>query len=154
MLLSTRARILPGLLLAFATAAANSTELPANFPSDVPIADYMQVTGVTVVRDSMMVYLQAPDRTIGDVVAWFRSGLGANGWESEGDTESERMAILAYSKQGRRCGVSVTNFVMNEAMQRDDSIKGITLQLAGAPKSREDAAEEASEAASDMSASD
>ena len=131
MLSSTRIKSLLGLLLAFSTAAASSAELPANFPADVPIADYMQVTSVTVVRDSMMLTLQAPDKTISDVAAWVRSGLDANGWKSEGDQESERNAILAYTKQGRRCGVSVTNFVFNESMQMDDSIKGITLQVSG-----------------------
>ena len=151
MLSSARVKILLGLVLTF-TAAAHSTELPANFPADVPIADYMQVTNETVVRDSMMVDLHAPDKTIDDVVAWFRSGLAANGWKSEGDQVLARMAILAYTKQGRRCGINVTNFVFDASMQMDDSTKGITLQLSGSPAADDDAVEEASEAASDMAA--
>ena len=150
MLSSTRTRILSGLVLLFAGAAATATELPANFPADVPIAHYMQVTGVTVVRDSMMVNLHAPDKTVGDVVDWFRANLGANGWKSEGDLVTERNAILPYTKQGRRCGVSITNFIMDESMQMDESIKGITLQLSGAAKVDDGAVEESSEAASDL----
>ena len=131
--------------LAMAATAAPAAELPSGFPGDVPIADYMEVVNVTVVRDSMMVGLQAPGKSIDDVFAWFQSGLSANGWKSEGEQKSARNAILAYTKDGRRCGVSITNFIMNESMQMDDSIKGITLQLSGGAAKKEQPAEAASE---------
>jgi len=145
----TRMRHLAGLVALLTLATVTAAELPGNFPGDVPIADYMQVTNVTVVRDSMMVSLHAPGKTIADVAGWFQSGLAANGWKSEGEQVSERNAILAYKKNGRRCGVSITNFVMNEAMQMDDSIKGITLQVSGAEAPAEEEAEAAGEATMD-----
>ena len=116
----------------FATAMLCAAELPASFPPDVPIAEYMQVKNVTQVRDDLMIDLHAPDQTLQDVIDWFKSGLAAAGWNSDGETLLPRSAILAYSKDGRKCGVSITNFVMNEAMQMDESIKGITLQISGA----------------------
>ena len=61
--------------LAFAPATA--AELPGSFPGDVPIADYMVVVNVTQVRDSMMIDLHAPGKTLADVVEWFQSGLAA-----------------------------------------------------------------------------
>ena len=140
--------------LASVATAAPAAELPAGFPADVPIADYMQVANVTVVRDSMQVSLHAPGKSIDDVFAWFQSGLGANGWKSEGEQKSARNAILAYTKNGRRCGVSITNFIMNESMQMDDSIKGITLQLSGGAKKKQESAEAASEMTSEAAAAD
>ena len=151
--LFSRVRTLLGIACLCAAAVANAAELPAEFPSDVPIADYMELINVTVVRDSMMISFHAPDKTIEDVVAWFQSGLNANGWTSEGDHVTARNAILAYKKQGRRCGVSVTNFVMDEAMQMDDSIKGITLQLSGSKAPDEGTTDSAAEATMDAASS-
>lgn len=137
------------LVAAVALYAANcsfAADLPANFPGDVPVADYMQLAGVSEVGDTLMVDLHAPGRSIGDIVEWFTSGLTAAGWTSEGEQVSARQAILAYKKNGRRCGVSVTNFVLNSSMQMDDTIKGITLQITGAPAAADDAVESTSEA--------
>lgn len=133
-----------GVLIFVIGGAASAAELPANFPSDVPIAEYMEVTSVTQVRDDMMVDLHAPGQTIEAVVEWFQAALTAAGWESDGDSISERKAILAYSKNGRRCGVSITNFVLNSSMQMDESIKGITLQVSAAAAPSAGASESAS----------
>ncbi len=129
--------------------ASNSiaTDLPASFPGDVPVANYMQVASVTEVGDNLMVDLHAPGKTIDDVVGWFKSGLTAAGWESEAEQVSARDAILAYSKNGRRCGVIVTNFVLNSSMQMDDTTKGITLQIAGKYVPANDTVDSATEAA-------
>lgn len=134
--------------LFFIVTAAAAAELPAGFPDDVPVADYMKVVGFTEVRDDIMVDLHAPDQTLQGVVDWFEAGLTSAGWKSEGESISARQAILAYSKNGRRCGVTITNFVLNGSMQMDDSIKGITLQISGA-RGRSN---EESESASDIAA--
>lgn len=129
----------------------NATELPAAFPADVPIANYMKVVNVVQVRDDMMIDLHAPGQTLASVVEWFQSGLTTAGWQSDGETISERQAILAFSKNGRTCGVSITNFVLNSSMQMDDSTKGITLQLTAAKSPTERESESASEAADSSS---
>lgn len=108
----------------------------------------MEVVGFTEVRDDIVVDLHAPDQTLQGVVEWFKAGLTAAGWKSEGETISARQAILAYSKNGRRCGVTVTNFVLNGSMQMEDSIKGITLQISGV----DDRSSDESESASDVAA--
>ena len=62
---------------------------------------------------------------------------------------SDRNAILAYKKNKRKCGISITNFILNESMQMDETIKGITLQLSGthAPAAeQEESTQEAGEA--------
>lgn len=118
-----------GLAVTLFAGMAGATELPDNFPDDVPIGDNMEVAGVTVVGADMIVDLHAPGQTLAAVVDWFQAGLTSAGWQPDGQTINERKAILAFSKNGRRCGVSVTNFVLNSSMQMDDSIKGITLQL-------------------------
>lgn len=149
--MSLRARLqcVPGLIFFIVATTATATELPGNFPGDVPIADYMQVTSVTVVREDMMVDLHAPGKTIADVVEWFKSGLNANGWNSEGEQVTARNAILAYKKNSRRCGVSITNFVLNSSMQMDDTIKGITLQISAPSKPTPGTVDTASEIAAD-----
>ena len=65
-----------GLLFCLAVATAAAIELPDNFPGDVPIAEYMQVTDVMVVRDNLKVGLRAPGKTVADVAGWFQSGRG------------------------------------------------------------------------------
>lgn len=124
-----------------------AVDLPASFPNDVPVADYMQLAGVTEVDNSMMIVFHAPGKTIDDVVEWFKSGLTSAGWESEAEQVTERNAILAYKKNGRRCGVSITNFVLSGSMQIDDTTKGITLQITGAYVPAGDVAESITEAA-------
>ncbi len=128
-----------------------AADLPASFPGDVPVADYMVLAGVTEVGNSMMVDLHAPDKTVEDVVDWFKSGLTAAGWESEGEQVSASDAILAYRKNGRRCGVVVTNFVLNGSMQMDDTTKGITLQITGASVPDDGSTDSASEAGDTIS---
>lgn len=130
-------------------AVCSAAELPANFPSDVPVADYMEVTNVMEVRDTMMVDLQAPGQTIVSVTEWFKSGLADAGWKSDGESITDRNAILAYRKNGRKCGVSITDFVLNASAQMDRTTKGITLQITGAYVPDEGAVEEAAEAAGD-----
>ena len=154
MLSLTRLKPVSCLLFCVATATTLASELPNNFPGDVPVADYMQVVNVTVVRDDMMVDLHAPGKSIVDVVEWFKSGLTANGWKSEGEQVSGRNAILAYKKSNRKCGVIVTNFVMDSSMQMDDSIKGITLQLSNTKVPDSGAVESSSEAAMDSATED
>ena len=137
------------LALFVAFAPATAAELPGSFPGDIPIADYMVVVNVTQVRDSMMIDLHAPGQTLADVVEWFKSGLAAEGWKSDGESISERQAILPHSKNGRKCGVMVTNFVLNSSMQMDESTKGISLQISGAAAAAEESAEAASEMTGD-----
>jgi len=68
--------------LLFAATAVVADELPAGFPGDVPVADYMEVVGVTEVRDDLAVDLRAPGQTLAGVVEWCRSGLAAAGSEA------------------------------------------------------------------------
>lgn len=136
-----------GLVILVTARMAIAAELPDNFPDDVPIGEDMEVVSATVVRDDMMVNLHAPGRTLTEIVDWFQSGLTAAGWQSDGETINDRMAILAFSKDGRRCGVNVTNAVMNSSMQMDDSIKGITLQVSAKRAADAASAATASEAA-------
>lgn len=131
----------------FVSALSSAAELPANFPGDVPVADYMEFVSVSQVGNDMMVDLHAQDQALADVVEWFQSELPAAGWQSDGETITERNAILAYSKSGRNCGVIVTNFVLNSSMQMDESTKGITLQLTVVDDPGDGASEDATEAA-------
>lgn len=140
-------RLIAATPIIFASVLINAAELPASFPADVPIADYMEVVNVTQVRSDLMVDLHAATESLHDVVDWFKSSLSAAGWSLDGETVTSRMAILAYSKGTRRCGVNVTNFVLDSAMQRDDKIKGVTLQLSTADAQPQDAAATASDAA-------
>ena len=130
--MSTRAlRILSFFVLLTLSPTIVAEELPANFPSDVPIADYMSVTSVTQVKRDLMVDLHAPDKELTEVIDWFTSGLAAEGWEDNGQTVNDRRAILAFKKGNRRCGIMVTDFVLSPSMEMDDTIKGISLQLSG-----------------------
>lgn len=147
MVLHSFCRFLTLLPFLFSTAMLRAAELPASFPPDVPVAEYMVVVNVTQVRDDLMIDLHAPGQTLQDVVDWFKSGLTAAGWNSDGETVLPRSAILAYSKDGRRCGVNITNFVMNESMQMDETIKGITLQIVGAAATASESSATASDAA-------
>ena len=141
-----------GLLAASVT---NAAEFPANFPGDVPIADYMQLIDVSDFGAKGAMYnLHAPGKTIEDVADWFSSGLAAAGWKVEGEQVSARNAILAYRKNGRKCGISITNFVLDASMQMDESIKGITLQLSGTYVPAAEQAESATEAAEAMDAAE
>ncbi|MEM7502472.1 MAG: hypothetical protein AAF417_10540 [Pseudomonadota bacterium] len=115
--------ILPPMILA--------EELPANFPADVPIADYMSVASVTRVKQDLMVDLHAPDKELTEVIDWFTSGLTAEGWEDNGQTVNDRRAILAFKKGSRRCGIMITDFVLSPSMEMDETTKGISLQLSG-----------------------
>ena len=147
---TTFIRLLVALPLCLCLGAANSAELPATFPDDVPIADYMEVISVINVGDDMSLNLHAQGQTLANVANWFQSGLPAAGWTVEGEQVSAKNAILAYKKNGRRCGVTITDFVLNSSMQMDHSIKGITLQISGADVADEGSIETATEAASDM----
>lgn len=134
-----------------AAPVAVAAELPGSFPGDVPVANYMTVASVTEVKDTLMVDLHAPGKSVADVVVWFKSGLEDAGWASEGEQVSERDAILAYRKNGRRCGVIVTNFILNSSMQMDEATKGITLQITGKAAPASDAADTAEESADAVS---
>ena len=141
-----------GLLAASVT---NAAEFPANFPGDVPIADYMQLITVSDFGEKGAMYnIHAPGKTITDVADWFSTGLAAAGWKVEGEQVSARNAILAYKKNGRKCGISITNFVMDASMQMDETIKGITLQLSGTDVAAAGKAETATEAATTMDAAE
>lgn len=133
----------------FAANCGFAADLPTSFPDDVPVAGYMSVASVSEVGKTLMVDLHAPDKSVSDVVGWFKSGLTSAGWESEGEQVSERDAILAYRKNGRRCGVIVTNFVLNSSMQMDDTTKGITLQITAASAPAKSTIESTSESAAD-----
>ena len=130
--MSTRAlRVLSLLVVLAVPPRIVADELPANFPADVPIADYMSVASVTQVKRDLMVDLHAPDKELAEVVDWFTSGLAAEGWEDNGQTINDRRAILAFKKGDRRCGIMVTNFVLSPSMEMDETTKGISLQLSG-----------------------
>lgn len=111
----------------------DAVELPADWPSDVELAPYMLCKSVTRVRDDFMVSFHAPDKALTEFVDWFTSMLTANGWSSDGDSINDRGAILAYSKDNRRCGITVTNFILDASMQRDDTTLGITIQTKAQP---------------------
>ena len=138
------------LLTSLAMGAAQAAELPANFPGDVPVADYMVVVNVMQVGDDMKVDLHAPGQSLADVVEWFQSGLTSQGWTSDGESINERSAILAFSKGGRRCGVNITNFILNESMQMDESIKGVGLLISAADAPSDDGAAVSSSMSGDV----
>lgn len=112
-------------------------ELPAGFPEDVPLADYMIVVGVTQVRDDMMISLHAPGRTVAEVSDWFENELTAAGWQLSGASKLPRGAILPFSKGTRRCGITITDFVLNSSAEMDHDIKSISLQISGSPGASE-----------------
>ena len=112
---------------------ASAIALPDGWPSDVVLADAMQCESVTRVRDDFMVTFHAPGMTIEDVMDWFRDSMASNGWESNGETRTPGGAILSFKKDDRVCGISITDFVLTPSMQRDETIKGITIQTPAQP---------------------
>jgi len=117
-------------LIPAGTGSAAEMTLPSGFPADVPIADYMTVKGITDVKGNFMVDLHARDRSLAEVVEWFKTELGAEGWALKDELVTTTKAILPFTKNDRKCGISVTNFVLDESFQRDDSTRGITIQTA------------------------
>ena len=124
-----------------------ATDLPDTFPGDVPVADFMEVTSVMQVRDDLTVDFHAPGQSMDSVAEWVIAGMTEAGWQNTDDTPSSRNRILVFTKGDRRCGVMITNFVMNASMQMDDSIKGVQYQISGGSDSGQDEAAVASEAA-------
>ncbi len=102
--------------------------IPGDFPSDVPLADYMACRAVTDGGSAYNVILHAIDTPFPEVVAWFKTGMGENGWRLDASAlEKPPNAILPFTKNGRNCGVSITNFVFDGSMQRDESPCGVTI---------------------------
>ncbi len=113
--------------------AENRAQLPADWPADVELAEYMNCVSVTRVDDDFMVTFHAPNKSLDEVVEWFRSTMTSNNWESNGDTKTPGGAILAFAKDARTCGISFTDFVLSPSMQRDETTKGITIQTKAMP---------------------
>ena len=110
---------------------ASGTDLPASFPGDVPVADYMEVTSVMEVRDSLMIDFNAPGQTMDGVAEWYIAEMTAAGWDNTSDGGHARSRILVFMKGDRRCGIMVTNFILTQSMQMDESIKKVQLQCSG-----------------------
>ena len=127
-----RRKNIPILLIAMLLCrSAIAAELPANFPSDIPVADFMTVFSSTQVRDDMNVSFYAPGQTMDGVADWLISAMISAGWDHSDDSALPNSRILVFVKGDRRCGMMVTNAVMNESMQMDDTIKGIQMQVSG-----------------------
>ncbi len=122
------------------------SELPAGLLCGVLVADFMHVTSVAEVKGDYFVTIEAPDKSVTDIVAWFESQLKADGWNLGSRSVSATSAILPFQKSDRKCGVSVTDFVLDATGQLDRSVKGITVQVSK-PK---DPTEGAVEASSDV----
>ncbi|MBT8081402.1 MAG: hypothetical protein KJO56_03160 [Gammaproteobacteria bacterium] len=123
-----------------------AADLPDSFPGDVPVADFMEVTSVSQVRDDLMVDFHAPGQAMDSVAEWVIAGMTDAGWKSTGDSGSSRNRILAFEKGDRRCGVMITNFVMSPSMQIDESIKGVQYQISGGSDAGQEATSVSSEA--------
>ena len=111
-----------------AAAAAKSVELPAEFPDDVPLAAYMTPKSVDRVQESFRVGLHAKNRTLTEATTWFQTEMVRQGWTADGESINEKRAILAFTKDERRCAITVTDFVFDDHGRRDKSIGGIKIQ--------------------------
>ena len=104
------------------SAECRAEELPENFPDDIPIAKYMEVTNVIFeelykteagrnlgLDDTLMVYLSASDKPISDVVIWFRDRLtDADWWLLEERAQPDGGAMMLFRKDERLSIVDVT----------------------------------------------
>ena len=106
-------------------------ELPDAFPADIPVADFMTVFNSTQVRDDMNVSFHAADQSVDGVAEWLIAAMTDAGWDHSDDSTLPNSRILVFVKGDRRCGMMITNAIMNESMQRDDTIKGIQMQISG-----------------------
>ena len=129
--------VLSAMLLCWSAVAA---ELPAGFPSDIPVADFMTVFSSTQVRDDMNVSFHAPGQTMDGVAEWLIAAMTGAGWNHSDDSALPNSRILVFVKGDRRCGMMVTNSVMNESMQMDNTIKGIQMQISGGSDSGDEGA--------------
>ena len=112
----------------FDTGVLGDAKLPSDFPSEVPLAEYMVCQSVTRVRDDFMITFHAKDISLTEVVDWFKAELPKNGWKADPDLVNETSAILPFKKGDRSCGISITNFVLDASAQKDESTRGITIQ--------------------------
>ena len=117
-----------------------SAELPDAFPGDIPVADFMTVFSSTQVRDDMNVSFHAPGQTMDGVAEWLIAAMTGAGWELSDDSALPNSRIMVFVKGDRRCGMMVTNSVMNESMQVDNTIKGIQMQISGGSEGGEEGA--------------
>jgi len=113
---------------ASAFAGSGTPEVPADFPADVLLAEYMVCYSVSRVRDEFMITWHAKDKTVADIVAHFTTVMAENGWEVDHPLDTPTKAVLPYSKGDRRCGISIVGFVFDESFQKDESTCGITIQ--------------------------
>lgn len=114
-------------------------------PSDVPIAGFMEVVDVAGTDDKMIVTVHAAQKSVKEVAAWFQSQLTDQGWQLDGELVTATRAILPFKKGDRRCGITVTDFILNASMQMDRSTKGVSLQISGPGPRQDKAAESAVE---------
>lgn len=110
---------LPTLILSSALSLSISTsgsadELPERFPTDVPIAEYMEVTNVILkdfyqtelgrrfgVGDTLVVQLSAADESIDEIVTWFKTTLTDAGWLLSEENAQRYVANLVFWKDER-----------------------------------------------------
>jgi len=137
-------------LIMFAS-ICNADDLPAGFPPDIPIPDYADFTSSTNFDGNRRVTFNAAGKSVPDVVTWFKEHLSESGWSLDSELVTDTNAILPFTKDGRKCGVSITDFVLNRSGQMDRTIKGITLQISGKPKPSTDAAASSIDAAGEAS---
>ncbi len=117
--------------------STSAAEIPENFPKDIVIADYMVPISVMDVRGNFRVNLHVRNKPLGEVVAWFKTGMVKQGWEpDEGQTTSDEHATLPFAKDGRVCAIVITNAVLNASGKMDHSTRGITIHTAMRPVER------------------
>ena len=106
------------------SAECRAEELPASFPNDVPIAEYMEVTNVILgewyqtelgrqlgVDDTLMVEMTAIDKPIDDVAVWFRDGLTDADWWLIEERADRSVVTMLFRKDERLSIVQVADIV-------------------------------------------
>ena len=115
--------------------SAIAAELPDNFPDDIPIADFLALESSLQQGDILMVDFHAPGQTIDNVIESLIQDMASAGWNNTSNTGSPQSRILVFMKGERRCGIRVRDFVMDAAMQMDNSTKLVQMQISGGSES-------------------
>lgn len=128
--------ILLGIVSLIAVFSAPAAELPSNFPKDVRWSTDMKLMEVSEVKPGhFYVIVHAPDKPLGEVAEWFQTEMVKDGWQASRAHIDETRAVMPFKKDGRSCGITVANFILDKAARRDDSTRGITILIDGPAES-------------------
>lgn len=104
------------------SAECRAEELPESFPNDVPIAEYMEVADVILgewyqteagrklgVDDTLVVRMKTFDKSISDVVMWFRDGHTDADWWLMEERAHRYVVTMLFRKDERLSIVQVAD---------------------------------------------